>query len=918
MKDSSKRGSCAWVLRYTAMYMAVALPMIACLLLSGKTFLWGQDAYYQQYTTLDYTARVIRSLLSGNGFPMLEVGLGQGMDSLATLSYYGLTDPFQWIGALFTGRSLEVYYHFLVFLYIYLTGLFFMVLIRKTVLRNEKDHWITALSGIVFATCGYQTIGIIKNPYYASGTIYLALMLIAVERILQNRKWIMMSLITTLMLFANFYLAYQTTLLVIVYIVVRLIACCRQQGVRRSAGSGFILMGSYLLGMMLSMAVLLPVALNFINSGRVDVPAGYTDSLLHYPWAYYLKLAALFCAPYDQAGYWALQSFCPVALFGVLMLLRRDASLDLRAQMERRQLRAGLVFGVVCLCVPLMGKLFNGMGYVTNRWCYGFALIVCMAAAWGLPGLLAAEFNGRKRIAYLSLAWAAMMLAYGMIAHKIRPFTGAGNAVAVKGYSMFTKNLAAIAGGMAVAASSVAVLLLDKMLRFEREKAMRILALLTTFCCLLYSAGYAVDAATSDEFKRTNIEAQMLNQTAAAAAFIDDDSFYRVDSGASMDSHAALLGYNGTSYYWSMIPSWVSEHYTDLELSTLRWIFRLEGLGADSYLDALASVGYCVRKGEDSPAQMPYGYEYADSVIQPDGDTIDIYKNRYALPLGYVFGEIMSETEFAKLTPLEKRQALISCAVLENADVGLPAFEGELRVMPVEWQVVEADGVELSGNELRSCANGTITLQLQGLPDSENYLRFGGTEVVSVSDDTDMLIYSLTEAGTNRMYIIHPEGVFNYNQTGVCMSLGYSENGITEVKLRFRDDAVLRFDEMQFYCLPAAYYRSETEQLRSSGSFDAKVEDDLVCGSIALQNPGVLQVSLPYSAGWTAEVDGEDAQIVRCGGMYMGLRLDAGEHEIVLNYETPGLRIGAWISLAGLVLLCVLWLAGRRKSLNKI
>lgn len=293
------------------MYLAVALPMLALLLVSGKTFIYGGDALYQQYPTLVYTARAVRRLFSGGGFRMVDFSLGQGMDSLNMLAYYGLTDPLQWLAALAPESGLEVYYQALIFLYIYLSGLFFgMYLKRLPGMRGAA----VALGAMVYAFCSYQTIGIIKNPYYSAGSLYLPLMLIAVERILSDRRFPMMVLVTALMILANFYLAYQTTLLVILYIVVRLIARLRARGVRKSAGDGFMLLGSYLLGLALSMAVLYPSALGFLDSGRTAGKTGYAESLLHYPLSYYIKLVLFFCAPYDYAGYWTLQSFSPLAL----------------------------------------------------------------------------------------------------------------------------------------------------------------------------------------------------------------------------------------------------------------------------------------------------------------------------------------------------------------------------------------------------------------------------------------------------------------------------------------------------------------------------------------------------------------------------------------------------------------------------
>ena len=910
MERGRIRNKSRFAARYTLLYIAVAAPMLLLLIVSGKTLLWGNDAFYQQYPVLYSASAAVRGLFSG-GFEMLNLSLGQGMDQLLTLAYYGLTDPFQWLGALFQGRALEIYYHALVFVYIYLSGLYFMLYVRRIRLIRT-DGWALAIAGMVFAFCGYQTIGIIKNPYYAAGSLYLVLMLLAVERVFQERKWLMMSLMTLLMLISNFYLAFQTTLLVVIYIVIRLIARLRRVGVKRSAGDGFILLGSYLLGLMLSGAVLVPVAMNYLASSRVDALCGYTDSLLHYPAAYYLKLLALFCAPYDYAGYWALQSFCPLALFGVMLLLVRRKRLCPQ-DAYRAQLRAGLAVGLVCLCIPLCGKLFNGMGYVTNRWCYGYAFIVCLCAAWAVPKLMEPAFAGRKRVALGTFAWAALMLVYAAIAPRLPMMNGAGNAVAISGYSKFTKSLAAIAGALAVAASGAALLWLDRRISRGRGNAMRALAWLTAACCLAYSIGYGFVAATSSEFLPQGVDARIESETAAASRAIDDDSFYRVDSGINTDSHAEMLDYRGTSYYWSLIPAWVAAHYTDLELSTQRWTFRVEGMGGDSYLSALADVGYALRPQRDGVACLPADCVLVDTASLPNGSAVDIYENPNRLPLGYMFDSAMSADEYAALTPVEKRQALISCAVLADENPDMPAWNGEFETQALDWQVVASSGAELDGNVLRGEAGGTLEIAFQAAPETEVYLWLEGTELLEADDDTDLCLYAQSDAGTNRAYFILPGGVFNYDQTGVCLRLGYSETGLSSCTLRFKVTGALRFDAMQAVSVPAEYCRSAVEHIRADGLWNAEIGRDRASGMVTAARDGILQIALPYSSGWTARVDGEAAQIFRCGGMYMGIELSAGEHQVELSYETPGLRPGVGLSIAGALIAAVLTLLTRRR-----
>lgn len=916
-KIAARKSCGSWLRWYTLMFLAVALPMALCLLLSGKTFLWGSDAYLQQYTTLRYTGEALRRLFSGGGFSMLEFSLGQGLDAIGTLGYYGLTDPLQWLGALFTGRGLELYYHFLIFLYIYLSGMIFCIYSRRYIAPSAA-HWQTALSGLIYATCGYQTIGIIKNPYYAAGGIYLLLMLIAVECVLRSRKWAMMTLVTLLMLMANFYLAYQTTLLTIFYILIRLCFRIKKRGIRKSAGDGFILLGAYALGFALSMVFLLPSALNFLSCGRTEVSSGYTASLLHFPWQYYLKLAALFCAPYDYAGYWALQSFSPVALFSLMLLFAPRKKTKLQAPDEcRNQLRTAFVLLLACLCIPLAGKIFNGMGYVTNRWSYGYAVIVCACVSWALPHLLDAELKDRRKLALAGFICAALMLIYGLFAHRIAAFEGGNNVVAVSDFSKYTKNIAGVAGGLALGAASACLWRLDVNLRMGRKRANRLFAGFAVLCCFAYSFGYALVAAGSVEFKDADIDAQIENQTVAAACRISDDGFYRIDAGSGTDNHAALLGYHGTGYYWSMIPEWISGHYTDLQLSSQRWTFRQEGLGTDSYLTALAGVKYSVRTDSEAAVCLPFGYEWIEDVTLPDGDTARIYENTHALPLGYVFDTVMTEAEYAELDPIEKRQALLSCAVLEEAQEGFGEYTPVSAAEKLTWEVAASDGVELVGNELRGRKNGTITLRFEACPDTETYLQLNGTRLLAVNDDTELRIDSRTSAGSNGMYIILPGGNFNYDQQGVCLRLGSGAEGISECVLRFATDGAVRFDSMEILSVPTARYTLAVENIRERGVWDAVPEGDCVEGEMHMDSAGILQISLPYSKGWTALVDGEEAPILRSGGMYMGLKLEAGEHQIALRYETPGLRAGAGITLAGVLIFIIAFFAGRRRAHQK-
>lgn len=73
-------------------------------------------------------------------------------------------------------------------------------------------------------------------------------------------------------------------------------------------------------------------------------------------------------------------------------------------------------------------------------------------------------------------------------------------------------------------------------------------------------------------------------------------------------------------------------------------------------------------------------------------------------------------------------------------------------------------------------------------------------------------------------------------------------------------------------------------------------------------------LSVPYSQGFTAYVDGKETKLQKANTMFMALELEPGEHEIRLTYCTPYLKPGIVLSVTGLILYVLLVLYRKKKS----
>ena len=119
-------------------------------------------------------------------------------------------------------------------------------------------------------------------------------------------------------------------------------------------------------------------------------------------------------------------------------------------------------------------------------------------------------------------------------------------------------------------------------------------------------------------------------------------------------------------------------------------------------------------------------------------------------------------------------------------------------------------------------------------------------------------------------------------------------------------------------CQPFDGYESYADELCSCVLEDVDMHyvggvsvTNCISGSIDLPEERLLVFAIPYSRGWSLQVDGESRVLDRANIAFMGAVLEPGHHEVVLTYRTPGLRLGFTISLVGLALAAVWGVAER-------
>ncbi|MDE7226682.1 MAG: YfhO family protein, partial [Ruminococcus sp.] len=107
-------------------------------------------------------------------------------------------------------------------------------------------------------------------------------------------------------------------------------------------------------------------------------------------------------------------------------------------------------------------------------------------------------------------------------------------------------------------------------------------------------------------------------------------------------------------------------------------------------------------------------------------------------------------------------------------------------------------------------------------------------------------------------------------------------------------------------------YITACEEKRAKSSYSFTYDSKGFEAGITLDKPQLVFFSVPYSDGWTAEVNGQPADVEKVSYGFMAVKADSGENKIVFRYTTPGLREGIIISLSGLILLLIYVLICRK------
>ena len=900
-----------FLILYTLIFALLAVLTHIYIYVSGKTLVWNLDGSGQHIKTLAFYGEWLRGVLTNIfvghdlSIPAWSFSIGYGADVPVTLSFYVTGDPFALLAVFVPIQYTYYLYEALIYLRVWFMGLAFATFCFGK--NKDVSPWAVLASSFAYSFCGFAMHNTIRHPFFLTPMVFLPLVLLGAQYVIDKRKPWMFVFSVCLAAVSNFYFFYMIALVTVLYVGLMLFVPFAKDRFKDSLKAIGRVAAFAFTGVLMSGFLLYPTVLLIMGNSRAG--AKHALSLL-YPLQYYETFLSSFLTNYEaEGGEWTTLGYAaPVLVAAALLYLGK------KADGVKLRLRVAFAVMTVFLLIPAVQLVFNGFTYPSARWhfAYGFLVSYMLVCMW--PDLIKA---GRKKLIYLGVF-------LGLYAVLCLIFARGRNA------NVF------VSLALAIATALCLNLIGDDAAKTRLKEAL----LLTLVCASVIANSLFMFLPADSTFMNELAESSSVNgliypADTEAVKGLGDDGVYRYSYLSHHDANACndamMAGMASTGTYLSFVPGSVTD-YMDLNAVDRKSSFRFSDPDRRTALLELSGVKYVVLA---NPAEgAPFGFEQvADNV----------WVNEYTLPLGFTYSSVISEEAFASMSAIERQEAMLQGVCLEGYEGTIPGEGVTLTSFSSVCEIQPGSGVYMSGNSFFvTRPYATANLTYAGKPSCETYLdikgfSFTGTTMYRIyQNNPDMFDWnSLTAEEQKQMqefdkYYIEPEFImvtvnaltpYNHEiylesksysrysgRDRFLINMGYSESPKSMITMTFPEVGIYSFDDISVQFQPMDNYEAQVSALKEEVLENIDLNSCgngtcLVTGDITVSEDKVLFLSIPYSEGWSATLDGEKVEVYRANTMYMGIVVPAGSHKVELHYVTPGATAGLCMTIAG-ILIC--------------
>ncbi len=826
---------------------------------------------------------MMRDAIWGDGSLIYSWSRNLSGETLGMFGYY-LASPFMWIVVLLPRSMILGAIEIMELAKVGCCGLTMAYYLKRSKGAKPSSQLIFSLS---YALMTYIIVELM-NPMWIDGMIWLPIILLGIERLVDEGKMLPFILPLTVMFISHFYIGYMIGFFCALYFIYYIFSRPGRAIAPHWFKAGLKFTCSAVISVLSSSIILIPVY-NSLSLGKLEFST--PDFTPKNQFDIFQFISKLFTNSYDTVRPEGLPMIaCGTIMIILVPLFFLNTKIKPKEKISIAVLMLAVFGSMYLSTVDIAWHGFQVPNWLPYRYSFTFSflMIICGFRAFeNLDGVSV------KEICLTAFAW-VVVLAYINKQDYMHIYL-----LETVWYSVLA--LAVFAGLLCLCKKSpkrTARLVTGVFVGIE---------ILINGLWTVWSIDYDVVYSTYSSYvPYFNDGREIVSQLEER-----DDGLYRVEKTFHRTVNDPIgMGFAGISHSSSTMNTPVLKMLKSLGYGMQGHFTKYTGQTAVT--DSLFGIKYIMYK-ESQPAEPEEGETVSEDDVKRVGyenlikkpfwkyekimtpettgvDDIEVYENPYALPVGYLADEAILNTVLDSEDPFTNQEKLL----------GGITGKGSTRVFKQVY-TRSTDTVNCS-----AATTGDHIWYTTAVEGKDSYIEF------TLDVDTDMPLYAFFTTQYQRQcnmwlkadsWDIENYAFVDYFFTGEnysILNLGSFEPGET-IKLRMTlANGEALFSDVLFYSLDLEAFEEAYSEISKGGWNITEHSDTYLKGTVTADEDCVLMTTVPMEPGWTIKVDGVETEPVKLLDSLIGVPLTPGEHEITMKFFPDYLVLAIIVELIGL------------------
>ena len=722
-------------------------------------------------------------------------------------------------------------------------------------LKNRKQSKVfTMLTfSTIYALMSYSVVQLM-NPMWIDGLIYLPLIILGVERLVDENRKLGLIIPMALMFMANFYIGYMIGIFTAIYFIYYCFSREELPTIKDLFKTIFHFVISAIVAVMSAMVVILPVY-SSLKLGKMEFTTpDYTLKTQFKMFDFFTKLLPF---SYDTVRPEGL----PIIFCGVLTLMLIPLYFLNKNIRIKQKVANGILLAVIFFCMYLSTVDLALHGFQVPNWLpFRYSFVFCFV----MIVMAAQAFEHLEGITYKEIGGTFFGILVFLIVCEGKSYKN------IKPLETILPSIIAIC----------IYFIILYCLKKYKGKTISIVTLIVVCLELFAVSLQTLDAINTDV---------VYSKYSSYKGYIEDgrevvDKMEEMDSGLYRSektfhrtvNDAMAFGLKGISHSSSTMNAPIIKLISELGFTSRGHFTKYNG--STEVSDSILGIKYILNKDKTL-------YDYN---LKLSKNGIDLYENPNALSIGFMADSKIKKAGLNDVDPFVNQNMLVNALIGDESNN--------------VFKRITTDNTTYENVDVSYVAGETKYTKLD--KNADTFVKF---MITAPTDDLIYLFFPTSYENTANLWV-NGKFISTYfeNEDYCIMPVGKFKAGeqITIQTTLTKDE--LYMQDQCIYYLDATRFNSFISQMKGQQWDITKFSDTYLEGKVTAKENQVMFTSIPYEPGWNIKVDGKTVEPIKLVNSLIGVEVPVGTHTVTMKFFPSYFTKGIIISLCGLILLFVI------------